>query len=240
MGRFRSGNIIDQMTVTARVDELPALVSVHEPADPFGVRYFRRGSAEIVEARPGNLYHYTTYLGVHEVVVERGDCAYWFADDLESAHLQRGPGRITSRHLATVVRGYMPENKSTSMQQGTTLPYVNGCSTKQLFPPDRPGDPTLQLLYMPPHTTEQAHHIHSTARVVYILRGRGVSVVGTSDHTVRHELVPGMVCVLEPMCPHHFETSADALVCIPLHVFSSSGTGELDHPMFRGTHVVGR
>jgi mannose-6-phosphate isomerase-like protein (cupin superfamily) len=227
------------MTVTARVDGGLAAVRDREP-DPFGVRYFPRGSTDVVEARPGNLYHYTTYLGVHEVVVERGDCAYWISDDLEIAHQQRGPARIASRHIATVLRGYMPEHKTTSMHQGTTLPYVNGCSTKQLFPPERPGDPTLQLLYMPPHTTEQAHHIHSTARVVYILRGRGVSIVGTSDHTTRHDLTPGMACILEPMCPHHFETSAESLVCIPLHIFSSSGVNELDHPMFRGTHVVGR
>jgi hypothetical protein len=207
------------------------------PSDPYGVRYFPRGSTDIVEARSNNLYWYTAYLGPQEVSVERGDCCYWVGDDLESAQIRRGPGRLGSKYFATVVRGYMPENKTTSITQGTTLPYVNGCSTKQLFPPDRPGDPTLQLLYMPPHTTEQAHHIHSTARVVYILRGRGVSVVGTSGHTVRHELVAGMTCVLEPMCPHHFETGADPLVCMPLHIFSSVA-GELDHPMFRGTHII--
>jgi mannose-6-phosphate isomerase-like protein (cupin superfamily) len=221
------------MSVSALIDEL-------KPAEnPFGVRYVRRGAQEVLEAKDGNLYHYTAYLGHHELAVERGDCVFWISDDLETAHQQRGASKVTSRHIATVVRGYMPEHKSTSMSQGTTLPYVNGCSTKQLFPPERPGDPTLQLLYMPPHTTEQAHHIHSTARVVYILRGRGVSVVGTSEHTTRHDLVPGMTCVLEPMCPHHFETSAEPLVCIPLHVFSSSAN-EFDHPMFRGTHVVGR
>ncbi len=227
------------MSVTALVDGGLAAVPSREP-DFYGVRYFPPNSCEVFEARPGNLYHYTSYLGVHEIAVERGDCIYWISDDLQTAAQQRGPARISSRHMATVVRGYMPETKTTSMQQGTTLPYVNGCSTKQLFPPERPGDPTLQLLYMPPYTSEQAHHIHSTARVVYILRGRGTSVVGTSDHTTRHELAPGMACILEPMCPHHFETTAEPLVCIPLHIFSSSGTGELDHPMFRGTHVVGR
>jgi mannose-6-phosphate isomerase-like protein (cupin superfamily) len=220
------------MTV-ARIEEL-------HPADPFGVRYLGRGAAIVLEARPENLYFYTSYVGLHDVAVERGDCVYWFDDDLDTAYLKHGPAQITSKHLATVVRGYTPENRSTTMQQGTTLPYVNGCSTKQLFPPERLGDPTLQLLYMPPHTTEQIHHIHSTVRVVYILRGRGTSVVGTPQHSSRHELVPGMVCVLEPMCPHHFETSNEPLVCIPLHVFSSSGSSELDHPMFRGTHLVGR
>ena len=221
------------MTV-ARIEELPRVT------DPYGVKYFGRGAVAIVEARPENLYFFTAYVGAHEVAVERGDCAYWIGDDLETAFLKRGPARLTSRHLATVIRGYTPEDRSTTIRQGTTLPYVNGCSTKQLFPPDRLGDPTLQLLHMPPHTTEQVHHIHSTVRVVYVLRGRGTSVVGTSEHTTRQDLVPGTVCILEPMCPHHFETQDEPLLCIPLHVFSSSGSSELDHPMFRGTHAVPR
>lgn len=147
---------------------------------------------------------------------------------------------IHSRHMATVIRGYMPEDKTTTIHQGTTLPYVNGCSTKQLFTAERPGDPTLQLLYMPPHTTEQAHHIHSTARVVYVLSGRGTSIVGIDSKIIRQTLVPGMVCVLEPMCPHHFETKDEPLMCIPLHIYSSVGRQEWNHPMFHGTHLIDR
>lgn len=206
--------------------------------EDFGARFFAPGTVAVVEARPTNLYHYKAYIGTHEVTVEAGDCAYYLGDDARSALLRRGPARISSRHLATVVRGYMPEDKTTTIQQGTTLPYVNGCSTKQLFHAERPGDPTLQLLYMPPHTTEQVHHIHSTARVVYVMAGRGIGVVGLSGHKVSHELSPGTVCVLEPMCPHHFETGADPLLCVPLHVFSSTGRQELDHPMLQGTHLI--
>lgn len=204
----------------------------------YGARFFPPGSDAVVEARPTNLYHYRAFIGAHDVVVEAGDCVYFLGDDARSASLTRGPARIASRHLATVIRGYMPEDKTTTIRQTTTLPYVNGCSTKQLFPAERPGDPTLQLLYMPPHTTEQVHHIHSTARVVYVLSGRAVSVVGLGAHKVGLELSPGTVCVLEPMCPHHFETGPEALLCIPLHVFSSVGRQELDHPMLHGTHLI--
>jgi hypothetical protein len=42
------------------------------------------------------------------------------------------------------------------------------------------------------------------------------------------------------MCPHHFETGAEALLCIPLHIFSSAGRQELDHPMLSGTHLIDR
>ncbi len=225
---------------------MTAIVRAGEPdpnrdlADLYGARYFAPGTTEVFEARPTNLYFYRAYVGAHTVTVETGDCVFWIGDEGRSACLRRGPARIQSRHLATVIRGYMPEDKTTTMHQGTTLPYVNGCSTKQLFPAERPGDPTLQLLCMPPNTTEQAHHIHSTARVVYILSGRGTSIVGIGDQIARQELTPGMVCVLEPMCPHHFETSGDSLLCIPLHIFSTIGRQELDHPMFNGTHLIDR
>lgn len=209
-------------------------------ADVFGARYFLSESCAIVEARSTNLYHYKAFVGPHDVVVEAGDCVYYIGNDARSAALRRGPVQIESRHLATIIRGYMPEDKTTTIHQGTNLPYVNGCSTKQLFPPERPGDPTLQLLYMPPYTMEQAHHIHSTVRVVYVLSGHGKSVVGIGDHTVTNELSQGMVCLLEPMCPHHFETDSEPLLCTPLHIFSSTGRHELDHPMAQGTHLIAR
>jgi mannose-6-phosphate isomerase-like protein (cupin superfamily) len=223
------------MTEAVRHGDTMALPDL---ATVYGVRYFGSESTAEVEARSTNLYYYRSFIGPHEVAVETGDCVYYLADDARSAMLRRGPTRIASRHLATVIRGYMPEDKSTTFHQGTTLPYVNGCSTKQLFPPERPGDPTLQLLYMPPYTTEQVHHVHSTVRVVYVVSGRGVSVVGLGDHCVTHRLSHGMVCVLEPMCPHHFETDSEPLLCIPLHIFSSTGRQELDHPMLHGTHLL--
>jgi mannose-6-phosphate isomerase-like protein (cupin superfamily) len=223
------------MTAIVRADDRD-----RDLAERFGARYFAAGAIETFEARPTNLYFYRAYVGTHTVTIEQGDCVYWIGDEARSACLRRGPARIQSRHLATVIRGYMPEDKSTTMLQGTTLPYVNGCSTKQLFPAERPGDPTLQLLYMPSHTTEQAHHIHSTARVVFVLEGKGTSVVGLGARVARHELSAGMVCVLEPMCPHHFETDSDSLLCIPLHIFSTVGRQELDHPMFNGTHLIDR
>ncbi len=226
------------MTHAVREGETIALK--RDLADVFGARYFGPGSSAVVDARPTNLYHYRTFVGIHDVAVEAGDCVYYVGDDGRAAWLRRGPARVASRHLATVIRGYMPEDKSTTIHQGTTLPYVNGCSTKQLFPPERPGDPTLQLLHMPPHTTEQAHHIHSTVRVVYVLSGRGNSVVGIGGQTATHELLPGTVCILEPMCPHHFETGDEPLLCTPLHIFSSTGRHELDHPMLHGTHLIDR
>lgn len=205
--------------------------------ETFGVRYFEPGACEKVEARPDNLYFYSAYVGPHELSIERGDSVFWLVDGCTQARVARGPCRVTSKHLATVVRGYMCEDRTTSLHCRAMLPYVNGCSSKQLFAPERPGDPTLQLLDIPPHSAEQVHHTHSTVRVVYVLRGRGTSVVGMDRKSTREELYAGKVCILEPMCPHHFETENDHLVCAPLHIFSSVES-ESTHPMFLGTHRI--
>lgn len=205
----------------------------------FGVQYFEPNQNVVVEAKSNDLYYYTTYVGAHSIEIEQGDCAYYLSEDKETAHLTRGKSTIESKHVATVIRGYMPENKSSGITTKTNLPYVNGCSTKQIFAPDRLGDPTLQLLDIPPYSSEQAHHIHSTVRVAYILKGTGRSIVGMNDKNVVEDLYPGKVVVLEKMCPHHFETDGENLIVLPLHVYSSIGALENNHPMFNGTHMVG-
>lgn len=223
------------MNEALRISHAPARRSLEEL---YGVAYFPAGTVTDLAASADNLYHYRCLIGPHAVHVEAGDCVYYVSDDRTTAHLRRGPCSIDSQHVATVIRGYMPEDRSSTIRQRTVLPYVNGCSTKQVFPPDRLGDPTLQLLDIPPFTSEQLHHIHSTARVVYVVSGHGTSIVGMSDDNVRHALTPGMVCILEPMCPHHFETGDEHLVVLPLHVFSSVPGLEQQHPMFNGTHRV--
>ncbi len=203
--------------------------------DLFGVRYYQPGAQAVQEAHPDDLYFYQAFVGTHTISVERGDCVYYVSDDLSSAHLRRGPLKVESTRWAVVVRGYMPENKSSEILTRTNLPYVNGCSTKQVFAPERPGDPTLQILNIPPHSSEQVHHVHSTVRVVHVLKGEGVSVVGMDARHAREELHPGKTVILEKFSPHHFETGEQGLTVLPLHVFSSVPS-EFSHPMFHGTH----
>ena len=135
------------------------------------------------------------------------------------------------------IMGYTPEERSSTYSRGADLPYVNGCSTKQLIASNRLGDPTWQYLSIPAGSSEQSHHIHSTARVVYVLSGRGTSIVGMPSVQKEYELEPGMVIILPKMTPHHFTAAEDALVVIPLHIFSSTSL-ENNHPMFSGTHLV--
>ena len=76
-------------------------------------------------------------------------------------------------------------------------------------------------------------------RVVHVLKDRGFSVVGMNDMTIRQELTPGMTVVLEKMCLYHFETEGEALVVMPVHVWSAPPNGiENNHPMFNGTFLM--
>ncbi len=202
----------------------------------FGVHYFETSESTIFESAPGQLYYFKSFIGNNNIEVENGDCIYYFDADLENALVKKGPCKIESKHLATIIRGYMPPNAQVSMEGVTTLPYINGCSTKQLFPPIRLGDPTLQYLHIPPHSMEQKHHIHSTVRVVLILSGKGKSIVGMEGKTEETELYAGKACIFEPMAPHHFINYSDEpLICLPLHIYSSVGHQEKNHPMFNGT-----
>lgn len=210
----------------------------HELAKSFGVEFLDPEAQCILQAREQDLYFYTVYAGSHTLTVERGDCVFYLSDDKQEAFLRRGPVDVSSRWLATVIRGYMPENKSSGLRTQANLPYVNGCATRQVFPPERHGDPTLQLLDMPPYSSEQVHHIHSTVRVVYVLQGHGWCCVGMDKKQLRQELYPGQIVLLEKMCPHHFETDEERLIVLPLHVFSSVGPVEKAHPMFHGTYQI--
>lgn len=214
----------------------------------YGVRYYPRGTQTVWVSPPTEHYHYEAYVGSHTITVENGDSVYFLSEkqdglsyggEPEWAHIVVGPATVTSAFFAVKMRGFKPEPRSARMAtKRPVLPYVNGCSTSEVFPPPRLGDPTLQRLLIPAYSAEQAHHIHSTVRVVYVLRGRGVSVVGMDSESVSTELLPGMVCILDPMCPHHFETpQGEPIEVIPFHVFSSTA-GENNHPMWRGTHMM--
>lgn len=203
--------------------------------DIFGVQYYDSSESKIIEARNDDQYFYQVYIGENSIKVEKGDCIYFVSKDKKIAHLIRGETQIDSYHMAVIIRGYMPESKTSGLYTKTYLPYVNGCSSKQVFSPERLGDPTLQILDIPPYTSEQAHHIHSTVRVVYVLSGKGKSIVGMNKKSVITNLYPGQIIILEKMCPHHFETDDDRLIVLPLHIYSSIGALEQVHPMANGT-----
>ena len=193
----------------------------------------------IIESCYDDLYSYTVYYGEQVVDVEVGDSVWYyrFMNGRWSGHTKRGPGTVNSDKLCVVIRGYAPADRSVQIM-GTNLPYINGCSTESLLPPVRPGDPTMQLLHMPSGSSEQEEHIHSTVRVVYILDGSGICIHGLGAVQEGISITKGDVLILEKMCPHHFVTEKESLLCSPLHIYSSVGAMEKNHPMFNGTHLT--
>lgn len=202
-------------------------------AEKYGAYYFK--GEGVYKSRKDNLYSYTAYSGKHTIEVEQGDSLITVKDGV--AHWIAGEATVEVDTFAAVIRGYQCGQKTASVGEQVNLPYVNGCATRQIFHPERVGDPTFQQLTIPPYTAEQMHHIHATPRVVYVLKGRGYSIVGQADNTEKTELTEGMLCVLDPMSPHHFETEDDYLTVLPVHIFSSTVL-ENNHPMFNGTKEV--
>jgi len=197
---------------------------------------FYLNETKIVESKAHDLYQYRIYIGKHSIVTCQSN-SYWYIID-NTVQCYSGPSKeFNSLTMCVEIFGYTPESRSSTFDKLTDLPYINGCSSKQLINPVRHGDPTWQLLYIPPFTSEQAHHIHSTARVVYVQSGKGFSHVGSANDTKQHALLPGMVVVLDKMIPHHFSTTDESLVVLPLHIFSSTSE-EHDHPMFKGTYRI--
>lgn len=193
--------------------------------------------SRIVESNDNDLYQYKVYIGYNLINTNKRS-SYWFIND-NTAYCKTGDGTVlTSHKMCVEIFGYTPENRSSTFSRGSELPYVNGCSTKQLIPTARPGDPTFQLLYIPEGTSEQVHHIHATPRVVFVLKGCGKSIVGTEGNNNTYDLKENDVIILGKMVPHHFETTDSALTVLPVHVFSSIGSEEFNHPMFNGTHKV--
>lgn len=193
--------------------------------------------SKIIESGPNELYQYKVYVGFNVIKTDKRS-SYWFIDN-DTVYCKTGDDtELTSHKMCVEIFGYTPENRSSTFGRGSELPYINGCSTKQLIPTARLGDPTFQLLYIPEGTSEQMHHIHATPRVVFVSKGRGRSIVGTAGKNTIYDLVENDVIILGKMIPHHFETTDSELIVLPVHIFSSTGSDEFNHPMFNGTHKV--
>jgi quercetin dioxygenase-like cupin family protein len=193
---------------------------------------------QVLDSLSTELYQHRIYIGQH-AVTESSRNSYWYVDNDTVVSKTGVDGLIiNSSSMCVEIYGYTPETRTSTYSRGTDLPYINGCSTKQLITPVRPGDPTFQMLYIPKGVSEQEHHIHATARIVYVARGRGKSVVGTLGNSTVYDLNEGDIIVLGKMIPHHFETSDSDLLVLPLHIFSSIASEEFNHPMYNGTHRV--
>lgn len=199
-------------------------------------RIFDVSKSTITDSSAFDLYQYRLFVGKNSIHTKTYN-SYWYIDN-DMVISRSGDGDVLGSNIMCVeVFGYTPEARTSTFLKYTDLPYINGCSTKQLLPPVRPGDPTWQMLFIPENTSEQAHHIHSTTRIVYVLAGKGKSHIGTGKKVTELDLYPGQLLVLDKMIPHHFSTTDSHLLVLPLHIFSSVNQ-EFDHPMFNGTHKI--
>lgn len=178
-------------------------------------------------------YVYNVFIG-KKTILPNSYSSYWVIKNKKVECLTTNKP-FKSKKLCIEMVGYICENRTSTFIMKTEHPYINGCSTKELIPPARKGDPTMQLLFMPCHTSEQEHHIHTTDRVVYVKDGYGECVYGTPNNTKKIKLKPNMTLVIPKMTLHHFETQESSLTVIPFHVFSSIPNIEFDHPMMNGT-----
>lgn len=194
-----------------------------------------KGEKQIVEPSANDSYFYQVFCGRYEIELDKGDSIFCLSEDESKALAIRGPTLVQTSKFAVLIRGYMTENKTTELQKSCNLPYINGCSSRQIFSPERQGDPCWQMMFMPPKTKEQMHHVHTTARAVYVLKGKGSCVY---DHGKEFEFNAGDTIIIPKLVSHHFITDDLSLTVLPVHIFSSLGSIEFDHPMMRGTKSV--
>ena len=184
-------------------------------------------------APKNSLYYYEVNTTGTEYKVPKNSSA-WIINNKSISVKTSG---VCYGEVIITIYGYTPASKTVELNLNTYLPYINGCSTNNILPPIRSGDPCMQVLKIPAGCSEQKHHIHSTDRVVYVLSGSGTTVCGVGSNTKKSKLTEGTTLILNAMEPHHFETDNEDLVVVPMHIWSSTNE-EFNHPMMLGTHAL--
>ena len=153
----------------------------------------------------------------------------------DAARIEGGAGVVvtTAYHRGLFVVGGPVETTG-------RLAYIDGCTDSVLVAPVRRGDPCLNLLHLPPGTT-QTDHTHPSLRVGLVVEGRGRCVLAAASEEGEQvvALAPGTVFVLAPDTVHRFETDArDGVLLMAWHPDSDSGPSDDDHPMLNRTFVA--
>jgi len=122
------------------------------------------------------------------------------------------------------------------LEQRGRLRYIDGCTDSLLVPPQRRGEPCLNLLQFPPGI-DQTAHTHPSARAGMIVSGRGRCV---ADGVGEVDLVPGMAFCIHPHGVHKFQTPYGVeMRVVAFHPDSDFGPTDEDHPMLNRTIVSG-
>ena len=129
--------------------------------------------------------------------------------------------------------GYRGMSSFGKREKSGRLLFIDGCSDSVLAHPPRSGDPVLNHLHVPPHTT-QAYHRHSTFRMGCIADGAGVAKGVQYDGAGEEweaNLQKGTLFYLAKHTEHCFVTMSEHLDVIVFHPDSDWGATDEDHPM---------
>jgi quercetin dioxygenase-like cupin family protein len=120
------------------------------------------------------------------------------------------------------------------------LRYIDGCTDTLLIPPQRIGEPCLNLLVFPPGV-DQTAHTHPSDRIGVVVDGLGHCAFKKNGYTVSTELEPGMIFCIHAGGEHKFATPhGKPMRVIAFHPDSDFGPTDEDHPMINRTIVDGR
>lgn len=134
---------------------------------------------------------------------------------------------VKNNHSGTTLKGG-------PIEQTGRLRYIDGCTDSLLLPPDKYGDPCLNHLHFP-QGIDQTMHIHPSARIGIVARGRGVAITPDNEYA----LIPGLAFVITPDGLHRFRTEGETMDVIAFHPESDFGPQDDDHPMVNRTIVDG-
>jgi quercetin dioxygenase-like cupin family protein len=179
--------------------------------------------------------HVTTYGYVESgvCVLFHDDCEY----DLQPGMFFSAPGltHIAAQGRVMLVQrfGYRGVfHLGGRIEHRGRLRYIDGCTDSLLIPPQRYGEPCLNLLYFPPGI-EQTMHTHPSSRSGLILSGAGVC--DTPEGQV--DLLPGTLFCIHTDGPHRFITTDSEMRVLAFHPDSDFGPKDEDHPMLNRTFV---
>lgn len=112
------------------------------------------------------------------------------------------------------------------------LRYIDGCTDSLLIAPPVLGDPCLNLLHIPPQTS-QSQHTHPSLRAGMIISGRGHCLTSEASYP----LTAGLAFVIPAGAQHSFVTTNEALRVIAFHPDSDFGPTHEHHPMINRTYL---
>jgi quercetin dioxygenase-like cupin family protein len=185
---------------------------------------------------PANATHYGIVLTGSPVITDTEEQSHTFLIQAEMFFVWPGEGVLVGHNSSGLIisrLGYRGLRQiGGPIEAEGRLRYIDGCTDTLLVCPPRLGEPCLNHLHIPPHTS-QSQHTHPSERIGVILRGRGEC--RTPDGV--YSLTPGMGWRIPTGCLHSFYTEDESLDVVAWHPDSDFGPTDENHPMINRTFL---